>query len=247
MKPLLKYVLVLFSVLSCVSYAEKLTLTTEQGFELKADYYSSNNMANRAVLMLHQCNYNRTMYDAIGEQLSQKGIHALSLDFRGFGESANEEFNAEKIQSLPRDKMRAAWSKMSESWPKDVQLAYDHLKSKVGKEGVIGVIGASCGGSQAITLAQKNPIKVMSFFSSGQRDENVAIYKKELAKKPTLIIASEGDGRTFTSAQSLFKVAQNPNTKLLSYKGNAHGYPLLDSDKQLTNYIVQWFDHQLVQ
>ena len=75
------------------SNADELTLTTEKGFELKASYYQSHKTSNRAVLLLHQCNYNRTMYNDIGKELAKQGIHALSLDFRGFGESTNEEFN----------------------------------------------------------------------------------------------------------------------------------------------------------
>jgi len=227
------------------SKANELTLTTDKGFDLKASYYQSNKTSNRAVLLLHQCNYNRSMYNNIGEQLAEQGIHALSLDFRGFGESANDEFNVEKVQALPREERRKAWQKMATNWPSDVQLAYDHLSSKLSDKGIVGVIGASCGGSQAITLAEKNPIKVIGFFSSGQRDENIARYKKILADQPTLIIASEEDTGTYESAQKLFKTTTNENSKFISYKGDDHGYPLLDRDKQLASYIVGWLDSQL--
>jgi dienelactone hydrolase len=225
--------------------ASELVLTTDAGMALKADYFQSAKDSNRGVLMLHQCNYNRTMYDDIGEQLAQKGIHALSLDFRGFGESVTEEFDVEKIQALPQEKRREAWQAMAAYWPEDVQLAYDYLSSKVSGDGVVGVIGASCGGAQAITLAESSPIKVISFFSSGQRDENIKRYENTLADKPTLIIASEGDGGTYTSAQKLFIAAKHGKSKFISYKGEDHGYPLLDRDTHLTSNIVNWFDSQL--
>jgi dienelactone hydrolase len=225
--------------------ASALVLTASDGMALKADYFQSINTSNRGVLMLHQCNYNRTMYKDIGEQLAQKGIHALSLDFRGFGESVNEEFDIEKVQALPEEKRREAWRTMSAHWPKDVQQAYDYLKSKLSNNGIVGVIGASCGGSQAITLAENNPIKVISFFSSGQREENIQRYTKTLSYKPTLIIASEEDGGTFTSAQKLFKAAKHDNSQFISYKGEDHGYPLLDKDVHLATSIVNWFDNQL--
>jgi len=134
---------------------------------------------------------------------------------------------------------------MSSHWPSDVQLAYNHLTSKLSAQGIVGVIGASCGGSQAITVAENNPIKVIGFFSSGQRDENIARYKKILADKPTLIIASEEDRDTYESAQKLFKTTTNENSKFISYKGSDHGYPLLDRDKQLAGYIVGWLENQL--
>ena len=233
--------------LTASTQANELILTTDKGFELKASYYQSNKTSNRGVLLLHQCNYNRTMYNDIGQQLSDKGIHALSLDFRGFGESVNNEFNVEKINALPREEQRAAWPKMSKYWPSDVQLAYDHLKNKMSGKGIIGVVGASCGGSQAITLAEKNPDNVIGFFSSGQRKENIARYEKTLADKPTLIIASEKDTGTYESAQKLFTASTNKSSKFIAYKGTAHGYPLLDSDTQLASYMVSWLDSHLAE
>ncbi|KGJ94093.1 serine aminopeptidase domain-containing protein [Colwellia psychrerythraea] len=236
-------------LISANSFAAEITLTAPDNFVLKADYYPSKSKVktenNRAVLMLHQCNYNRTMYDNIGEQLAQHSIHALSLDFRGFGESINSDFNVADIQKLPQAERREAWSNMSSHWPQDVQIAFDYLKEKVGSNGKLGVIGASCGGSQAITLAEKEKISAISFFSSSQRDENIAHYGKTLIATPTLIIASEDDGRTYTSAQKLFSTAKHPNSKMISYKGNMHGYPLLDSDAALEETIVTWFANEL--
>jgi len=246
MKPFLKIISAALLTLTASTQASGLTLKTDKGFELKASYYQSNKTSDRAVLLLHQCNYNRTMYNDIGQQLSDNGIHALSLDFRGFGESANEEFNAEKLQALPRAERRVAWQKMSKYWPSDVQLAYNHLKSKMSDKGIVGVVGASCGGSQAITLAEKNPVNVIGFFSSGQRDENITRYTKTLADKPTLIIASEKDTGTYKSAKKLFTASTNTSSKFIAYKGAAHGYPLLDSDTQLASYMVSWLDSNLV-
>ena len=228
------------------SKASDLTLETDNGFALKASYYQSNKASNRAVLLLHQCNYNRSMYNNIGQQLAERGIHALSLDFRGFGKSSNGEFNIDKIQALPREERGKAWQKMASHWPSDVQLAYNYLTSKISGKAIVGVIGASCGGSQAITLAENNPVDVIGFFSSGQRDENIERYKNIFATKPTLIIASEADTGTYESAQKLFKTTTNKNSKFIAYKGDKHGYPLLEKDKQLASYIVGWLDNQLV-
>lgn len=246
MNAFIKIILAALLTFTAASQANELTLTTDKGFTLKASYYQSNKTSDRGVLLLHQCNYNRSMYNDIGKQLSDKGIHALSLDFRGFGDSANDEFSAEKLQALPRAERRIAWQKMSKHWPSDVQLAYNHLKSKMSDKGIVGVVGASCGGSQAITLAEKNPVNVIGFFSSGQRDENITRYKQTLADKPTLIIASEKDTGTYESAKKLFTASTNASSKFIAYKGSAHGYPLLDSDTQLASYMVSWLDSHLM-
>ncbi len=235
--------------ISVTSFAKDMSLTTTDKFTLKASYYqakiSEQSKINHGVLMLHQCNFNRTMYDDIGKQLAEQGIHALSIDFRGFGESVSEKYSVSKVRELPQEQRRAAWSEMSAHWPSDVKLAFDYLQAKIAQGGKVGVIGASCGGSQAITLAEKENISAISFFSSAQRDENIERYKVKLANTATLIIAAEEDGRTYTSAQQIFKEAKHASSKMISYKGSEHGYPLLDSDKQLTQTIVAWFDNEL--
>ena len=247
MKKTINSLLAISLLASLPSLAAKVTLPAKAGIELKGDYYQSNVDSSHAVLMLHQCNFNRSMYNNIGKQLAKQGIHALSIDFRGFGESINKEFSVESIQKLPAEKRREAWQTMSKHWLEDVQLAYNYLKSKVENNSVIGVIGASCGGSQAITLAENNPIKAIGFFSSQQREENITRYQNTLADKATLIIASEEDGGTYTSAQKLFEKAKHNNSKFVSYKGNGHGYPLLDKDAHLADSIVNWFDSQLTE
>jgi len=246
MKLFVLLLLASYFTFAATSFAEEKTLTTNDGFNLKASFYQSNKESNRAVLLLHQCNYNRTMYNDIAILLSGQGIHALSFDFRGFGDSSNVEFNVDKVRALSKEERGNAWRKMSSHWPSDVQLAYDYLKTKLPENAVVGVIGASCGGSQAITLAENNPVEVIGFFSSGQSVKNIARYKKTLGTKPTLIIASEDDKGTYESAQKIFKTTTNANSKFIAFKGEEHGYPLLDTDPQLASYIVAWLDQQLI-
>lgn len=62
--------------------AKELTLTTKDKFTLYADYFAPAKPDTKGVLMLHQCNGEHSMYQAIGKRLANKGVHALSLDFR---------------------------------------------------------------------------------------------------------------------------------------------------------------------
>ena len=245
MKLLLSSFVVFSTLLPMTSFAEKITLTTPANFNLTADYFQGKNNGDKAVLMLHQCNSDRSMYKATGKQLAQRGIHALSLDFRGFGDSVSDDFNMANIRELGREERRKKWRIISAHWPNDVKLAYDYLTNKLAKNGKLAVIGASCGGAQAITLAENNDITAIGFFSSAQRDANINRYTKNLADKATLIIAAQEDGRTFTSAQKIFSAAKHPHSKMLSYKGSHHGFPLFNIDKTLNNTIVSWFEHEL--
>lgn len=245
MKILKTLIVFICTTLTITGVAKEVTLSTEDNFQLKADYFAPKNNSNRAVLMLHQCNFNRSMYDNIGADLAQRGIHAFSLDFRGFGDSISAQVDAEKLMELPEEERRKAWRAIGEHWPKDTQLAYDYLSKKVGQQGMIGVIGASCGGGQAIKLAKQNAIKAVSFFSSAQGEKNLRKYKKRLSEQATLIIAAEDDGRTYTSAKQIFEHARHQNTRFISYKGSGHGYPLLAQDDTLALTIVEWFEQNL--
>lgn len=238
----------LVAIACCISFivsAKEISLTAKNGIELKGDYFASETKSRYAVLMLHQCNYNRSMYSSIGELFSKRGINALSIDFRGFGESVNEEFDIDKIQKLPQPERREAWRDMAKHWPNDVLKAYSFLQNKLEGSGKIAVIGASCGGSQAITLAESSDIAALGFFSSAQSDENIERYKSASADKPTLIIVAEQDTRTFESGKTLFDKAQHLQSKLITYKGGEHGYPLLNKDPYLAEDIVDWFESQL--
>ncbi|MFT7561511.1 MAG: esterase/lipase [Flavobacteriales bacterium] len=204
--------------------ASELTLAQGIFSDLKASYFEPQQGSTRAVLMLHQCNSDRSMYDVIGPELGRRGAHALSMDFRGF--------------SIFGD------------WPKDVQLAYDFLRNKIGENGKIGVIGASCGGDQAKILVKNNSINVLAFFSSSVVDEknkdSIADYASTLAKMPTLFISAENDF-TYNGTKEAASINTHKSSLFLSYEGNLHGYPLLDKYSDLTQKIVEWFSKNLAE
>lgn len=249
MSPLLVFLSAALLASTTPSQETELTLETKQGFALKADYFKPQNTTKRAVLLLHQCNFNRTMYDDVGLELSLRGIHALSLDFRWMGESIDGKTDIKELAKLPPEERQNPWAMIMEHWPEDVRLAYDFLRQKIGEDGLIGVTGASCGGRQASILAENNPVSALSFFSSAAVDpddtEDIAYYKTNLSNIPTLFISAEQDA-TYSGTQAGFSLNQNLNTKLVSYKGNHHGYPLLEQDKHLAKSIATWFDDVLV-
>src|SRR5215472_17027934 len=111
-------------------------LTASDGTTLKATYFSSGK-PGPGVLLLHQCNRQRKVWDGLARQLSAAGINVLTFDYRGFGESEGEPF-----ANLPPDQVRAVFQKM----PSDIDTAYAYLMAQPGvNRSVIGVGGASCG------------------------------------------------------------------------------------------------------
>src|SRR6266850_5628886 len=79
-------ILVCFAI---TSFAEKkeVAINADDGFSLKGTFYSPAK-SGPGILLLHQCNADRQIYDQLATMLSTAGYNALTLDFRGFGGSA---------------------------------------------------------------------------------------------------------------------------------------------------------------
>src|SRR5574340_1112639 len=70
-------------------------ITAPDGIKLKATYYAAAK-PGPGVLLLHMCNSNRKAWDPVASQLSAAGINALTLDYRGYGESGGERIDFRK-------------------------------------------------------------------------------------------------------------------------------------------------------
>jgi len=210
----------------------------EDGFALKGTYFSAER-PGPALLLLHQCNRDRSAYVELARSLAGAGFHVLTLDFRGFGESVGPsatDFHAES----------------EELWPKfagDVEAAYRFLLSQEGVDGArVGLLGASCGGSQALLAANRHvEVKTVVFLSSSVPwvgEDEIRSFEKKRAI-PILCIAALEDRGTYQRMKRLFEHSSNAETRLMLYKGNDHGVPLFDLDPTLIGAISDWFAHQL--
>lgn len=240
MKTTIFITLILINSLSL--YAEQIEIKAADGFILSANYEAAMQDSKKGVLMLHQCNADKTMYSDLAKSLGKANIHSLALDFRGYGESITDKFSREKMRASAKSKddYYAQVRKVrSDYWEADVIAAYETLAAKVGSDN-ISFIGASCGGVESIKLAKKYNPKSFVFFSSGMNDDITTDFN-QLSAIPALIIASQGDEYTFKSSNKIFLDAKNTKTRLLSYKGDGHGHPLFKQDTNLENIMVDWF------
>lgn len=227
------------------AHAGQITLTADDDFKLHGDYFAGK-QGMAGVLMLHQCNSERSMYKGLGERLAAKGFHALSVDFRMYGDSVTDEINIDKIRAkaVSRQTSRSLIRKNRDLWPQDVLVAEQFLRNKIGKKAKLGVVGASCGGMQGVLLAKSKKVDALMFFSSGMNEKGQQVYH-ELGPLPTYIIAAQEDTFTYGTAIEIFVKAAHPQTKLISYKGRGHGYPLFQQDPHLADDMVRWFGVQL--
>ena len=225
--------------------AGEVTLTAEDGFQLKADYYTGK-YGYPAVILLHQCNGDRSMYQDVGKRLAEAGIHALALDFRGFGGSTNDRIDIMAFRDSTSDRqvIQAYSQPIIKHWVSDTNIAVDFLRECIGEDIPMGAGGASCGGRQTVILAGQRDISALMIFSSGIDGELMQQYHS-FEPTSTLFIAAEGDKSQYKSAMDLFSNASHPHSRMIVYKGNAHGAAIFKQDPTLVNVIADWYILQL--
>src|SRR2546427_11432959 len=114
-------------------------LAAPDGLKRKVTYYSAGK-SGPGVLLLHQCNRERKTWDPLATQLAAAGIHVLTLDYRGYGESGGERF----LSLTPQQQAAAR-----EKWPGDIDTAFKYTLEQTGVEKArIGAGGGSCGGEK---------------------------------------------------------------------------------------------------
>ena len=209
--------------------AEKkdVTIASGDGFALKGSLYSSGKIGP-GILLLHQCNADRQVYDTLGTMLGAAGYNALTVDFRGFGGSKNAQY---PDLASARDKM-----------PGDVDAAFKFLTAQeLVNKTVLGVVGGSCGVNQAIQAARRHPeIKTLVLLSGGTDGDGEAFIKNS-AKMPIFGAASEEDTGAAASIKKIVGLSPNKDSQLSMLKGAGHAAFMFAKEPDLQADIVIWF------
>lgn len=209
-----------------------ISLKAPDGISLKATYFSPGR-SGPAILLLHQCNRDRSAWTSLATEAASRGFHVLALDFRGYGESEGTRFKSFQEQQPT----------IGQKWPGDVDAAFAWL---VAQEGVdrsrIGVVGASCGVSQAILAARRHPeVKTVVLLSGGATSEG-RDYLKQAAAMPVFAAASRGDGDAVNTMRWVLGWSRNPANKFVEFKAAGHGTDMLAAEKRLQPAILDWLD-----
>ncbi len=210
--------------LAAESQKKDVDIPAPDGASLKGSYFSPGK-PGPAILLLHQCNMNRHAWDGLAKDLADNGFHVLTIDFRGFGDTA----------AGPRDK-----------WPGDVDAAYAYLIAQKGvdKSRVVAG-GASCGVTQAADAAVRHhEIKALVLLS-GSASEAAKAY---IAATPSLAVfgvASEGDAAANRGIHEAVESSKNPKSRGLHLEGTEHGVPMFTKHPDLEPMIVSWLKAQM--
>ncbi|HYG98378.1 MAG TPA: alpha/beta fold hydrolase [Terriglobales bacterium] len=208
------------------------------GTVLKATYFAAAK-PGPGVLLFHQCNQERRSWDALASSLAASGIHVLTVDYRGFGESGGTPVG--KLPPAERQQIQ------TEKWPGDMDTAFDYLVSQPGvKRDVIGAGGASCGVNQSIQLARRHPEVKSLVLLSGNTDRSGREFVKNSPKLPIFGSAADDDAGAVELMEWVLSLSANPGTRFEHYKTGGHGTEMFAPHKELPDMIVEWFSTTLV-
>jgi dienelactone hydrolase len=211
-------------------------LAAPDGVKLKASYYTAGK-PGPGVLLLHQCNRDRTVWNDLAAQLAASGIHVLTFDYRGFGESPGERY-----QSLPPQQREA----MAQHWPGDIDAAFQYLLNQPGVDKTrIGVGGASCGVNNAVQTARRHPEVKTLVLLSGTTNEDGRAFLQASGTLPVFISASADDGDVLPYMRWLASFSHDERSRLVAFQAAGHGADMFKVEKTLPGTIVEWFDKTL--
>ncbi len=212
-------------------------LTGADGTALKATYMSPGR-PGPAMLLVHQCNMDRTSWSGIASQLVDAGVHVLSLDLRGFGDSGGQPVR------------EIGFPAFMQQAPGDVDVAFDYLVSQEGVDPErVGAGGASCGAMLTADLAARRDVEALMLLSGPPSEAAVA----NMASSSVLaVFAAAATGDTVTpgvadALQGAVDGSGHPHSTAKIYDGPEHGLPMFDKNPDLEPALVSWLKAELLQ
>jgi dienelactone hydrolase len=239
--------------------ARVVDLKAADGTILRASYLAAAK-PGPGVLLLHQGNRQRKVWDDLAGRLAAAGINTLTLDMRGFGESGGTPHD----QLKPRE-----FSRIREQvWPGDIDTALQYLVSQPGVKGdVIGLGGAGYKGvDSSVLTARRHSAQVKSLvLLSGETYMAGLQFLRQASQLPGLFVVADEDEYppTVEAMELLYITSSSPGKKFVHYAGKVppwngeedvyeapvtggHGTDMFKVHPELPGIIVDWFVTTLV-
>ena len=213
------------------------TLAAPDGAKLAATYYSAGK-PGPGILLCHQCNMDRKSWNGLAEKLARAGFHVLTIDYRGFGESAGARHN-----DLPNDQRARL---VQQVWPGDLDVAYKYLAAQPGVTGVTGAGGASCGVNNSIQLSRRHPEIKSLVLLSGNTDKAGRHHLETKSSPPLLLAAADDDGNAVQLMEVLDAASNKATNRFVEYKTGGHGAAMFAPHPDLPDQIVAWYEATLL-
>ncbi len=233
-------------------------LKAPDGVVLRASYFAPDK-PGPGVLLIHQGNRDRSAWSDLAARLAAAGIHVLTFDRRGFGDSGGVPH--EKWTSEERSEARKAR-------PGDVDAAWQFLVSQPGVAGdVIGVGGAGADGvGNSVSAARRHPGEVKSLvLLSGQTDLAGRQFLQSASQLPVLFGVANDDEYPPTQdvMEWTYSISAGPGRKFVHYGGTrppwlgfedregipvtgGHGTDMFQGHPELRGILADWFVMTLI-
>jgi dienelactone hydrolase len=231
-------------------------LKAPDGTVLKGTFFAASAPGPGAILF-HQSNRTRASWDGVAAILASAGIHVLTLDMRGHGETGG---------AYDEDPKKAKSTRLG-----DLDAAFAFLTSQPGiRRDVIGLAGAGWKGVvDAVDTAQRHAdsTRALALFS-GETGLDGMQFLKESPRLPALFVVADDDEYppTVEAMGLLYESDGSPSKKLIHYAAaqeapwlwyetpdpgkvpakGAHGTDLFAEHPELPGIVVQWFVTTLI-
>jgi len=223
-------ILVAFFAIGARAEKQDVSFNAADGFTLKGTFYAADK-PGPGLLLLHQCDGNRLLYDHLATMLNTAGYNVLTFDFRGLGGSragGYTDFTAQR-------------QKIMDQMPSDVDTALSFLTSQSSvNPRALGIVAADCAVNQAVHAGRRHPeIRTMVLLSGGTDAEGEA-YIKNSPKVPILAVASDEDSAA-AETKKLVALSTNSDSQLETFTNAGHAAAIFAKQPDLEPDIVIWF------
>ena len=229
--------LLMLASLAAASSRTDLDIVGSDGVKLRATYTSPGE-PGPAMLLIHQCNMDRSAWNDLTGKLVEAGIHVLSMDLRGFGESPGEPLGS-----------REAFQTLMQKSPGDVDAALAVLLDQEGVDGErVGAGGASCGAMLTADLPSRNAAVKTLMLLSGPPSETAVEHIANTPELAVFVAATTGDTVTPGVADALRSAVEGSKNKSSTAKileGTEHGLPMFAKNPELGPELLGWLTSQL--
>jgi len=188
---------------------EPVRFQAPDGITVRGHLYTAPGPLRKAVVLAHERPKDQTAWREFARELAAAGYHALTFDFRGYGETGGS-VDIAKIDV-------------------DLEAAVRFVKSR--EYPLVYVIGASMGGTAALKVAARQDLAGVATLSAPASISGLdATADAPRIAEPKLFMAARGDegGAYVRAAEQLAAAAPAPKDTVF-YDGREHGTDLLRS------------------
>ncbi len=215
-------------------------ITSPDGTKLRATFFAAAK-AGPGVILLHMCNTTRKSWEPVAKGLSERGVNALTIDNRGFGESGGPRFDGGSPEVR---------QELNGKWPADFDAAYQFLIAQPDVDkGRLAFGGGSCGVGNAVGLAERHPDVKALVLLAGTTDVKGINFIADHPERPIFTAAAADDEYNDDAVQVMqwtANLSSNPRTNFSGFKDGKHGTEIFGPHPELVQQIVAFFVDTLV-